>query len=385
MTATTANARLLPTDRALRALRGARRFWPVILLDAAMVIAFAIWQPVFFTWTNFQDVLTSMSIIWMVAMGMTFVLISGGFDLSAGAVATVSGIVLAKMLSAGVPGLLAILLAVAVGGLIGGAINGVLIGKLGLSVFVVTLGSMTALTGVASLWTNTLTLPVTNSAVVGLVTRHAAGLPIVVWVMIGVFLITLYLQRMTHFGRDVFAVGASMVASRLSGIRTGRVLICVYLFVGLCAGLGGVIAVGRIGGAAPQVDNTLALQAIAAVLLGGTSLAGGLGGVGGTVFGVLFIGILQNGLSLAGVQTFWQQVITGVILVAAVTGDRLQRLGWISLRRGNDPAGPPLLTNEAPDMAAEPAIAADASANRSATAPAPDGADNGSSHPGSTA
>ena len=117
-----------------------------------------------------------------------------------------------------------------------------------------------------------------------------------------VFALTLYLQTRTHFGRDVFAVGGSLTAARLSGIRTARVLIVVYSFVGLCAGLGGVVAAGRIGGAAPQVDGSLPLQAIAAVLLGGTSLTGGLGGVGGTVFGVLFLGILQNGLSLSGVQ-----------------------------------------------------------------------------------
>ncbi len=309
------------------------RFRPVLLLDVMLVIIFASTTQGFLTKSNVDNLLTSVSIIWLIAMGMTFVLLSGGFDLSAGAVATVSGIALAKMLSNGVPAWVAIVLTVVVGALIGGLVNGLLVGRLRLSVFVVTLATMTALTGLATIWTDTQTEPVTNHTVLSLVTNRIAGQPVIVWVMLLSFLLVLFLQQRTQFGRNVFAVGGNEKAAALSGIRTGRVLIAVYAFVGAAAAIGGIIADGRIGGAAPQVDNTLPLQAIAAVLIGGTSLLGGVGGVGGTFFGMLFVGILSNGLSLAGVQTAWQQVITGVILVVAVLGDRLDVLGWLRRRR----------------------------------------------------
>jgi ribose/xylose/arabinose/galactoside ABC-type transport system permease subunit len=142
----------------------------------------------------------------------------------------------------------------------------------------------------------------------------------------------LYVQSRTYFGRDVYACGGNVTAARLSGISVARTTIAVYAIAGACAALGGIVAVGRTGAATPQVDTSLALQAIAAVLLGGTSLAGGAGGVGGTVLGVLFIGTLQNGLSIAGVQSFWQQILTGIVLIAAVLGDRIglsqMRAAW---------------------------------------------------------
>ena len=309
------------------------RFRPVLLLDVVLIVIFASTTTGFLTKNNIDNLLTSVSVVWLIAMGMTLVLLSGGFDLSAGAVATVSGIALAKMLSAGLPGAVAIPLTVVVGAAIGGAVNGVLVGRLRLSVFVVTLATMTALTGLSTIWTDTQTLSVNDSAVLSLVVKRIAGQPVTVWLMLLSFLVVLAVQQRTQFGRNVFAVGGNEKAAALSGIRTGRVLIAVYALVGAAAAIGGVIADGRIAGAAPQVDNTLPLQAIAAVLIGGTSLVGGVGGVGGTFFGMLFVGILANGLSLAGVQTAWQQVLTGVILVVAVLGDRLDFLGWVRRRR----------------------------------------------------
>ncbi len=168
--------------------------------------------------------------------------------------------------------------------------------------------------------------------------------------MIVTFVIALYVQHRTYWARDVYAIGGSVVAARLSGIRTSLILMSVYGLSGACAALGGIIATGRIGAATPQPDPNLPLQAIAAVLLGGTSLLGGQGGVGGTALGVLFIGILQNGLSISGVSSFWQQVITGVILVAAVLGDRISLSGGLAgLRtrlRARSVAAPPPTTTE---------------------------------------
>ncbi|MCW3007933.1 MAG: hypothetical protein JWP17_2559 [Solirubrobacterales bacterium] len=300
------------------------RYRLVLLLVVAMFAAFAITQPEFATATNLKNLLADSSILWIVGMGMTFVLLTGGFDLSVGATSALTGIFVAKVLATGMPGGVALLLAVLFGALIGGLLNGFAVGRLGLSVFVVTLATMTALTGIVNLWAGTDSFLVTAPIVSQLGVDELLGLPTPIWVMAAVFVVALYVQSRTYFGRDVFAIGGSATAARLAGIRVPRTLMLVYAFVGACAALAGVIAVGRVGAATPTVDATLALQAIAAVLLGGTALTGGAGGVTGTAFGVLFIGILQNGLGLAGVSSDWQNVVTGVILVLAVMGDRLR-------------------------------------------------------------
>jgi ribose transport system permease protein len=271
------------------------------------------------------------------------VLLSGGFDLSVGAIAALSGILMAKVLDQGLPGGLVLVIVVAVGALIGGVVNGLLIGRLKLSTFVVTLASMIALSGAVDLWAKAQSFYVTAPVVRTLAFDKFAGLPTPIWVMIGVFLGALYLQSRTYLGRDIYAIGGSPVAAELAGIRISRTLVIVYALVGACAALGGALAVGRIGAAVPQVDNTLPLEAIAAVLLGGTALTGGSGGVGGTALGVLFIAVLENGLSLSGVAAEWQSVVTGVILIVAVLGDRMRFGGWPrrSAVPGDGPASDP--------------------------------------------
>jgi ribose transport system permease protein len=306
----------------VRGWRGTRQFRPVLALLILLTVGFAVSQSSFATWANVQNIFTSVAELWVMAIGMTFVLISGGVDLSVSAIAAFVGIFLAKMLGLGVPGGIAVLLTIALGALVGAGINGTLIGKLGMSFFVVTLASMIALTGVVSVWTGTQSYYVSSPIITDIAINHVLGVPTPLLVMLALLAVAGFVQRRTYFGRDVYAVGGSVIAARLSGIRTSRTLVAVYALSGACAALGGVIAVGRIGAASPQVDSTLPLQAIAAVLLGGTSLTGGAGGVLGSALGCLFIGVLQNGLSIAGVPSFWQQVVTGAILALAVLGDR---------------------------------------------------------------
>jgi len=302
---------------------GTRTFRPVLVLLIALVIVLSVTEASFFTVSNLQNVATSVSVLWIVALGATFVQLSGGIDLSSGAVAALAGICLAKLLATGMPGWLVIVLVIAFGGAVGAVVNGVLVGLFRLNVFVVTLASMTAITGAVSLWSNTQSTYVSSAAVNRLAVSTFLGRPMPIWIMAATFLIFLYAQTRTYFGRDVYAVGGSLTAARLSGIRTSRTILIVWAVAGAMAALAGVIAVGRIGAAAPQPDNTLPLNAIAAILLGGSALSGGVGGVGGTVLGVLFIGVLQNGLSLSGAPTYWQQIVTGIILVTAVLGDRI--------------------------------------------------------------
>ncbi len=313
-----------PASSLLARVWGAtRRFRPVLAITVVLFAVFASTQKGFLTSANVENLLTAVSVLWVVAMGMTFVLLTAGADLSVGAVAALTGIFFAKVVAAGVPGWPAVLLTCLFGVLVGAVINGLLVGRLALSFFVVTLASMIALTGVVNLWSATQSFTVSSSVPAELGVNAYLGLPTPIWIMIGSFLICLYIQRWTFFGRDVYAVGGSPVAARLSGIRVSRTIVGVYALSALCATIGSLVTVGRIGVAAPNVDPNLPLQAIAAVLLGGTSLAGGVGGVGGTALGVLFIGTLQNGLSIAGVPSFWQQVVTGLILVLAVIGNRL--------------------------------------------------------------
>jgi ribose transport system permease protein len=334
-----------------------RRFRPVLAITIVLFVLFAATQSGFLTGANIENLLTAISVLWVVSMGMTFVLLTAGADLSVGAIAALTGIFFAKVVSAGVPGWPAVALTLLFGVIIGVVINGTLIGRFQLSFFVVTLASMIALTGVVNLWSSTQSFTVASAVPAELGINSYLGLPAPIWIMIGSFLICLYVQHWTYFGRDVYAVGGSPTAARLSGIRVSRTIIGVYALSALCATVGSLITVGRIGVAAPNVDPNLPLQAIAAVLLGGTSLAGGAGGVGGTALGVLFIGILQNGLSIAGVPSFWQQVVTGLILVLAVLGDRLGfsraalRRGLATLTRGSPPplaASEPTVNNETP-------------------------------------
>ncbi len=310
----------------LSKLWGATRpFRPVLIVVIVLVALFSIWLPAFRTSLNIQNIFTSIAVLWLVSMGMTLVLISGGFDLSLGAIATFGGIFLGTLLEhSSMPGWVAVILTVLIGGIVGGVLNGIFIGIFRLSVFVVTLASMTILTGIILVWTKSASIYVNNPIAGHLAVSRLGGIQVPIYIMAVVFLIFLFVQTRTYFGRDIYATGGSYTAARLSGIRTERTLIMVYAVAGACAGLGGVIALGRVGAATPVVDNGLALQAVAAVLIGGTLLTGGSGSVVGTAFGCLFIGILQNGLNLAGVGSDWQYVVTGVILLMSVLAGGLQ-------------------------------------------------------------
>ncbi len=341
-------------NRLSKIWRGTRAYRPVLVVVVVLFALFAIWLPAFRTSLNIQNILTSISVLWLAAMGMTFVLISGGFDLSLGAIATFCGIFLGTLLkSTAVPGWLAVVLTVILGAVVGGVLNGIFVGIFRLSVFVVTLASMTILTGLVLVWTKSASIYVDDPIASHLAVSRLFGVQTPIYIMAVSFIIFLFVQKRTYFGRDIYATGGSYTAARLSGIRTERTLIMVYAVAGACAGLGGVIALGRVGAATPVVDSGLALQAVAAVLIGGTLLTGGAGSVVGSAFGCLFIGILQNGLNLAGVGSDWQYVVTGVILLMSVlagglSASRAGRLGQLRQMLGAHPAA------VAPACSAEP-------------------------------
>jgi ribose/xylose/arabinose/galactoside ABC-type transport system permease subunit len=309
-----------------------QRFLAVLLLLIAVFVFFTITQARFFTSANIDALLTSGSILWMISIGLTFVMLTGGFDLSLGSLLALCGIAIGTFMTSWHLDVgFAITLTLVFGLLIGALVNGFLIGRVGLPFLVVTLGTLTLYGGLVNLWSKTRTTEVLNSTLTALAYNHLLGIPVTVWIMAGVFLIALYLQRSTYFGRDVYAVGGSQDAARLSGVRVSRTLIAVYAIAGLLAAFAGVIQVARIGAASPLVGGTVIFDAAAAVLLGGTSFAGGIGGVGGTAIGVLFLATLQNGLSVSGVANYWQQIITGAILIIVITLDKVQREGLTGL------------------------------------------------------
>ncbi len=298
----------------------------VLLVLLCHVIVFSIREPRFLTVANIRVMLTGVAILWMISLGLTVVMLTGGFDLSLGSMLALAGFIFVGFyLHLGVPALAAVVLTVIAGALIGGLVNGFLIGRVGMPFLVVTIGTLSLYQGITYLVSNGETTSLTSSLLDSIGFDTALGVPITVWIMIATLIVALFVLRMTYFGRDVYATGGNATAARLAGVNVTRTLMIAYAIAGAMAALAGVLQVAFISAASPVGSGTIIFDATAAVLLGGTVLGGGVGGVGGTVIGVLFLGVLQNGLSLAGIQSAWQQVISGAIVILAVLGQQLQR------------------------------------------------------------
>ncbi|MFF4625149.1 ABC transporter permease [Nonomuraea jabiensis] len=281
----------------------------------------AITQPIFLTWGNLTNIVLSNSVILLLAIGATFVIIAGGIDLSAASAATACAMVLGLGLSGGLGAITALLLTLAAGLLIG-LVNGVLISYLRISFLVVTLGTLSILESVALVSNQGTTISVfaleTFQGVYHFTLNRVGGIPLLMIFDVAVVAAAVIVLRYTPFGRSVFAIGSNPEAARLNGINVAFTMLGVYLIAGLAGALAGVVQVGRLTAASPAVDSTLLLTVIAAVLIGGTAYTGGEGGVGGTVLGVLFLGVIQNGLTLSEVSTFWRGTVNGLVLIVAV-------------------------------------------------------------------
>ncbi len=291
-----------------------------------IVVVFTSLHPFFIHGQNITNILTSNSDLMLVAAGMTFAMIGGGFDLSVGSVMEGTGVLLAGLLAIGVPQILAIVIAVLCAGLFGALVNGFLIGYARLNFLVVTLGTMTAVQGLVYVVTNGNTLSLSKWHTIGAIgTAKAFGIDVPIWFMIGAVVVAGICLRFTRVGRAIYAVGGNREAARIAGIRVGLVTMLTYGAAGLFAGMAGVVDAGRLAAASPTVGATINLIAGAAVLLGGTSFSGGEGGIFGTILGVLLIGALENGLGVVGVSDFWSNVVTGIVLIVAVGLDQFQK------------------------------------------------------------
>ncbi len=297
---------------------------PVLLL---LCVGFELMTNRFLSLGNVSIVAQQASINTVLAAGMTFVLLTGGIDLSVGSVLAASAMVTMLVSTAPAFGLLAIpagLLA----GVAFGAANGALIAGLGLPPFIVTLGSLTAVRGIARLIGNDATVFNPDLGFAFLGNETVLGVPWLVVIAGLVIVASWFVLRRTVFGLRVYAVGGNVHAAHLSGIRVGRILMLVYMISGLLAGLGGIMSAARLYAAnGLQLGQSYELDAIAAAILGGISFTGGIGSIWGTLIGALIIAILTNGLILVGVSDIWQFIVKGLVIVVAVTLDRLRRQG----------------------------------------------------------
>lgn len=290
------------------------------------ILFLALTQDRFATYGNFLNILEANSILLIVAVGLTFVLLVGGFDLSVGGTLALSGIGLSYLLGAGLPPPLAIFLTVAGGVLLGLLTNGLLIARFGLSFFVVTIGTASLFRGTALVVTEGATLSLFEESFLRQVgAGRIAGIPSPVIIALTVLLTAILVTRYTGYGRMLYAVGGNPEAARLAGINVTAVRWSVYAIASGLAALGGVLEAGRLASAAPTIGAGIELTAGAAVLLGGTTFIGGSGTMLGTFLGALFLGVLANGLTIAGVPAFWQGVVSGVVLILSVLVDRFRR------------------------------------------------------------
>ena len=281
-------------------------------------------QDIFFTWNNWLTILEANAVVLVVAVGLTFVLLNGGIDLSLGGIMAISGVIMSELIVTGWSTWVAILAVIALGTLCG-FLNGILIGKVGLSFLVVTLGTGQAFRGIAQVRTGGQTQSLFEVSLIRRINEgEVLGIPWLVWISLAMLGIGIVVLRYTGFGRMVYACGGNREAARLAGINVTAVAITVFVIAGALAGLASVMDSSRLLGASPTAATGIELTAAAAVLLGGTSFMGGRGTLLGTLLGVLFLGVLSNGITLAGISPFWYGIVSGVVLIAAVLLDRLR-------------------------------------------------------------
>lgn len=294
----------------------------VLLVLVLLVVGMSILSPYFLTSANITNILRQSSINGMLALGMTFVILTKGIDLSVGSTLALAGVVAGSLATAADPYPIAIVVMAGLGvGAIAGLVNGTLVSYLSVPPFVVTLGMLSAARGVALIYTDGVVISNLSQGFRQLGTAFVMGVPVPVIFFALVFAICFIVLRYTPYGRHIYAVGGNERAARNSGIRYKRVKLSVYVICGTLAGLAGIVLTARTTSALPQAGAGYELDAIAAVVIGGASLSGGKGSIVGTLIGVLIIGTLNNGLDLLGVSSYYQQVVKGALIVAAVLLD----------------------------------------------------------------
>jgi len=295
----------------------------IILIGMWVVLAFL--SPYFFTVTNIFEITLQTAVIAIIAAGETFVILSGGIDLSVGSVFACSAVVGGLLFQNTQALLLSLVVTIVFGGFLG-FINGLFITKLKVPPFIGTLGMLGIARGFALIFSG-------GIPIFGLDERYkwiGQGkilniIPVPTVIIVIVFIIVFYISRHTRFGRFTYAIGSNSEASRLSGINVSQVTICIFVLSGLLCGLASIIEAARLGTAQPAGGNGYELLAIGAVVIGGTSLFGGEGNILATLIGALIVTTIRNGLNIIGVNAFWQLVVNGIVIIGAVSVDQFRR------------------------------------------------------------
>jgi inositol transport system permease protein len=310
----------------------------IFLVFAVMVLVASLLSPAFMSRINLINIVRQMSVVGLIALGVTGVIVSAGIDLSSGSVVGLTAVVAASLAQdpefstpfypgVHVPLIVSVLAACAVGALVG-LINGSLVAKTRIPPFIATLGTYTAIRGVALLYTGGRPISDLTDAYNFIGQGDVFGLPVPIIILVIMAVVTHILYAHTKFGKYIYAIGGNEQAARVSGIDASKYKMLIYVYAGFLAGLAGLMVSSRIGSGQPGLGVGYELDAIAAAVIGGSSLsAGGIGTVAGTIIGALIIGVLNNILDLMNVSAYWQQIIKGCIIVGAVILDQLKHRG----------------------------------------------------------
>nr|WP_204770359.1 ribose ABC transporter permease [Leuconostoc rapi] len=300
---------------------------PVLALIVLVIIT-TIMNRNFLDPNNLLNLLRQVSINGLIAFGMTFVILTGGIDLSVGAILALTSALSAMMITSGVPTVIAMVIGIAIGGLLGG-VNGLIITKGGAAPFIASLATMTIFRGATYVFTdgNPITGKVMNdSFIFQFIGRgYFFGIPVPVIIMLIAFFILFILLHKMTFGRKTYALGGNEKAAFVSGIKVNLTKTWIYVISGIMSSAAGMILISRLSSAQPDAGTGFEMDAIAAVVLGGTSLAGGRGRIFGTLIGALIIGTLNNGMNLIGISSFYQQIVKGIVIIIAVLLDRKKK------------------------------------------------------------
>ena len=297
-----------------------------------LCVIIAVLSDKFLTMDNGWNVLRQISVNICISVGMTLIVLTAGIDLSVGSVLALCGAITAGLLKNGIKmpsadlfigfTLMGALLAGIIAGALLGLFNGFVITKFKVPPFVGTLAMLTIARGLTMLWTQGHPISNLGSSFAVIGTGWLLGIPVPVWIAGWVVLIAVFITRQTRLGRYIYAIGGNENAAILSGISINKVKLIVYSIAGALAAVGGIMVTSRLDSAQPNAGTGYELDAIAAVVIGGTSLSGGKGSIGGTVMGAVIIGVLNNGLVLLNVSPFWQQVVKGAVILIAVIIDK---------------------------------------------------------------
>lgn len=288
-----------------------------------LIAGISIISPQFRTLSNFLSLLRQSSINGLIAFGMTFVILTGAIDLSVGSILALSTAFCAGMITSGVPAGLAIIISLIIGAFLG-SLSGILVTKGRLQPFIATLITMTVYRGITMIYTNG--KPISNlgdSAILKAIGKGSfLGIPIPVIILFVIFAIFAFLLTNTTFGRRIYATGSNWKSAKLAGVNIDKTKMIAYIISGVMSALSGTILLSRLNSAQPTLGTGYELDAIAAVALGGTSMNGGRGKIYGTLIGVLIIAVLNNGLNILGVSSYYQDVVKGIVILIAVLSDR---------------------------------------------------------------